>query len=327
VREKKKEVDGDHFCILSLLALFDLPYFLGLATAASATALKPPSLQPVADSAGDRLNDRQAAMCASSLCNAHIESSAAKLLLLLPELNQNTVAADFIRGTVSRPRCGCAVVTPCESSLAKADLIVDNGGAQALADKACDANGVLSACGRTWVNCENVPPPACAKPCNGGNLAVVNFRLQNLNWTCVTTNTGDALKTLRTDVIDNVPGLLDTDFSCECSASASPNTGTECKCTVACMSLATVQHLNLDGALTKLQKHATGGAVATAALDKAVKTCKLTKDNLSFGSSFVLTGVENNFPKAPPNSEKSASSTLVMGFSAAVVSLFSTLFL
>lgn len=306
------EKKGDDYCLLSMLPLFDMSYFVSLSQA----DYKSPPLQPVADSP-----ERQAAMCAAPLCNAYIENMASSLLANLPDTNETDPAASFVRATVSRMRCGCAVMaTPCAGTTATNELIVDNSGVKTLIEsKACDTNGVLTACARTWVNCESVSPPACARSCNDGILSTIVFRIKNLNWACAQSLLStDTLRTIRNDVIANVPGLLHTDFSCECGAATAPSTGTQCSCTINCLPLALVKNLNLTGALALLKAKANALVIPTPHIDGAARSCQLSPNLLSFGSSFELVSVQSNFP----TSEPSSSSTLVVGLSvAATVSM------
>jgi hypothetical protein len=293
---------GNDYCLLSLLPLFDSTYFAGLATGGVAT---PPPLQPVSDD-----KERFGPLCASTLCNAFIEKEASALLLKLPP-GSDPSAANFIRKVTSSNRCACAVKnTPCYGNAVAGGLIGDNGGAKSFIEgKACDSNGILSACARTWVNCENVPLPTCGKPCADGILATVSFRVKNLNYTCVQEKLIDqAIHHIKADVIANLPGLLHTDFDCECSASASPNTGTECKCTVKCLPLATLLNFDLAAIIAKLKKVATALVVPMSRTDDKAPSCQLVQVLASFGSSFELLSVTTNLPSPTPANEGGAAS-------------------
>jgi hypothetical protein len=286
--------------------LFDLPYFLQLSQAGDFVA---PSLQSVGDDA-----DRQKAMCASSICNAFIENNASALVAQLPVSPETETASNFIRTTVSRMRCGCAVRTKaCASTKEKELLITDTSGVKSFIEATtCDDKGALMACARTWVNCENVPLPACARTCTQGNLASIKFRVKNLDWQCLQTKlTTTTFQTIREDVIANVPGLLHTDFGCECDAATAPKTGTECTCNVTCNALSAVRNLDLSGTLSIFEKHVAAVVIPTPTLDKIASVCRITPGITSFGDSFELISLETNFP----SDKTSASSTLVLGLS------------
>jgi hypothetical protein len=310
--KQKAEKDAPlRYCILSLLPLFDLPYFFSLASGA---APKPPGLANVANSV-----DRQSLMCESPVCNAFVENLASSVVGQLPDGPNTQAAADFIRGVVSRMRCGCTgIEAPCYKDTVTNGFILDSAGVKSFAEgKACEANGVMSACARTWHNCEAVPKPSCAKPCDKASIATVKFNLKNLNYTCLVEKATDVLKTVRADALAFVSGLLDEDITCECSAGTA---GTQCTCIVTCTALATLRNMNLAGNLNILKKLADVAVVPTPNLDKAASACKITPDGLSFGNTFELVSVETSFP------DEGASSTLFVGASVAF-SLFLSLVL
>jgi hypothetical protein len=309
--EKHGPVGADpQFCVLSLLPLFDLSYFMSLSTGA---AFVPPPLGPVADTP-----DRQNAMCGSSVCNAFIETMASNLIAQMPNSPETAVAAGFIRGTVSQMRCGCAVrTTSCFSTKERATLIVDTTATPTFIEaNACDATtGALTACARTWANCQAVQMPACARTCTAGDIATIKFRIKNLNYDCLKTQLGaEFLGTIKTDVIAMVPGLLASDFGCSCVGGV----GTECTCSVTCTALHLVRNLDLAGTLDILKVLAAAGFLPTPKLDELVSTCKLTPDLLSFGTSFELVSASTNFPL--PEEQKAAASALTLGFGSIVVS-------
>jgi len=307
------------YCLLSLLPLFDMNYFLSLASGGGTTFTIPP-LQPVGDS-----TDRQTAMCVSPVCVAYVENLASSLLSQLPPSPASAVASDFIRGTVSRMRCGCTgVANPCEGSVMTKNLISSSGGVNSFIDSAdCDSNGIPTACARTWITCEIVPPPAGAKPCAPGNSANVKFAINNLDWNCLQTLlAGNTLKIIRADVLANIPGLLDTDFDCSCGAEVAPATGTVCTCNVTCATLALVQNVDLDKRFLTLASNAAALVIPTPNLDKATSTCKVVPNGFSFGSSFQLLSAQTTEAKA---TDTSASSTLAVGLSV-LASLFVSFF-
>jgi len=316
--EQKTDANQLRYCLLSLLPLFDMTYFLSLASGGGTTFTIPP-LQPV----GDDL-DRQTAMCVSPVCVAYVENLASSLLSQLPPSPAASTASDFIRGTVSRMRCGCTgVANPCESSVVTSSLISNTGGVQSFVEAtACDSHGMPTDCARTWITCENVPPPQCAKPCAPGNIATVNFQINNLDWNCLQTLlAGNTLKIIRADVLANIPGLLDTDFECACGAVATSATGTQCTCNVTCATLALVQNVDLVKRFASLATNAAALVIPTPNLDKAVTTCKVVPSNFSFGSSFQLLSATTTLPKAV---DTSASSTSLVGLSVVAV-LFTSL--
>jgi len=306
--EQKQDNGILHYCVLSVLPLFDLGYFFQLSQ--SGGNYPPPPLQPVGDDP-----DRQGTMCLSSVCNAHVEQVASSLLAVIPP--SSPLAAQFIRNVVSRTRCGCAVeqVACQNTAMTNALTTASSTGARTFIEsQACDANGVLTACARTWVNCENVPLPACAHTCTPGHsLANITFVLKNLDYTCLQTQlTTNVLQTVQSDVIVNVAGLLQTDFSCTCGAATGTNTGTQCNCLITCAALNVVKNLNLPKNLGNLTKHADALVIPTPNLDKQViASCQITQNNESFGSSFQILSLETNFPAPTENS----ASTLIFGMS------------
>lgn len=276
-----------HYCILSLLPLFDLGYFASL----QGGDMSPPSLQAVADD-----SDRQQTMCVSSECNAYLESVAPSVLSSVPA---DSPQAKFVRSVVSRMRCGCAVPNvPCYSSAITKDLVNDNGaGVKTLIDaQGCDGKGVVTACARSFVNCESFPAPKCARTCASGDLATVKFAVRNLNWECLQGILGSlSLPTIKADVIANVPGLLDSDFGCDCAAAAAPGKGTECTCHVTCNALAILKNFDITARLATLKRHAAALVLPLPSIDTlANASCKLTLDDVSFGSSFELISTSSN---------------------------------
>lgn len=296
------------YCILSLLPLFDMNYFLSL----SQGNFQIPPLSAVAGSA-----DRQAALCASNICSSYIENIVPGLLTNLPSSAAATIAAEFIRGTVSRMRCGCTgKVNPCYSTKVTADLI-NNG--SLVETNACDASGLPTECARTWITCENVPPPKCEKPCTKKNIATIGFVLGNLNYDCL--NTAANLLLLKSDVMANVPGLLKDDFECVCGASVAPKTGTTCTCNVTCGNLGKI--LSLADKFAALQARATALVVATPTLDKLLSTCKVNPDSASFGSSFEVTAATLNTDDDAANANGALGRAGAIGaFAVAIASTF-----
>jgi len=295
--QKGDNIEEVRYCILSLLPLFDLNYFLGLASGGSFTV---PPLQPVGDDP-----DRQSAMCVSSVCVGFVENIASSLLAKLPATPTAAAASDIIRGTVSCMRCGCTgVENPCEGTTVTTALISSSSGSQSLIESAaCDTNGMITECARTWINCENVPPPQCAQPCAKGSLATVQFVIQNLDWNCLQTLlTTATMKIIRADVIANVKGLLDTDFDCDCGVATAPTTGTQCTCNVTCSTLALVKNVDLTTSFGNLTELAAALVIPTPNLDKATSTCKLVPNDFSFGSSFQVVSVKTNFPQGAQSS-------------------------
>jgi hypothetical protein len=246
-------------------------------------------------------------MCESPICNAFVENLAATVVAQLPIGPNTQAAADLIRGTVSRMRCGCTGIdAPCYSTVVTKELLVDTAGVKSFVEsKACDAGGMLTACARTWVTCENVPPPVCAKPCAKDSIATITFNLKNLNYACLVTKVPDVLKTVRADILAVVPGLLDGDFTCACDTAPAPTVGTQCTCEVTCAGLAILRNINFPGNLDLLKKFATLAVVPAPTLDKEASTCKIVNDAFSFGSSFELVSLETNYPQ--PNSASSIS--------------------
>lgn len=300
----EKKGTPQHFCVLSLLPLFDINYFLSL----QGGDMRTPSLQAVADDL-----ERQKAMCVSSECNAYLESIVPTLL---SNMTAGSPEATFIRGTVNRMRCGCAVPNvPCFSTTSTQQLVHDNGaGELSLIDaQACDGTGVVAACARSFVNCESIPLPKCARPCAVGDLATVKFGIKNLNWECLRGELASlALPTIKADVIANVPGLLDSDFGCECAAAAAPATGTQCTCHVTCNALTALKNFDIAARLATLQKHAAAVVVPLPNIDSKVNAnCKFTADDLSFGSSFQLISASANAAATETNAASSVASSLL----------------
>jgi len=298
------------YCVLSLLPLFDFNYFIGLATGGGTTFTVPP-LRPVAD---EETHDRQTAMCESPICVAFVENLASTLLARLPVSDTVVAASAFIRGTVSRMRCGCSgVENPCHSGVVENALIATTNGVRAFADgQGCDANGMVTECARTWITCDDVPPPVCAKPCVKGDIATIKFGITNLDWTCLQTAlAGNTMKILRADVIANVKGLLDTDFDCTCEVAVAPAAGTVCTCDVTCKLLNLVKNVDLVSSFGSLKRLATALVIPTPNLDKA-STCKVITGDQSFGSSFVVLSTSTNFGTMADNS---AAHPLLVGLS------------
>lgn len=302
--------DVARYCVLSLLPLFDQNYFFQLATG----SIQVPPLAPVLDV----ISEKYQAMCASDVCSSFIENIVPGLLTRLPDTPEATIAAEFIRKTVNRMRCGCVgKVDPCQSTRVRDALIKDG---RFIETAACNADGIPTECARNWITCEEIPVPTCAKQCTQRNLATIKFTLKNLDYACVTTN--NALALIKRDVTANVPGLLVDDFTCACGAAVAPAVGTTCECNVTCANLATLQNLDLTKQFALLSTRATAITVFTPSLDKLLATCKIsaTAEDSSIGSSFVLESA--TFAPAPDQS----GAAHVAGLSAVFALLASFLF-
>jgi len=308
--EQRAPVGGElRYCVLSILPLFDMLYFVNLATSG---VLNPPSLATVAASL-----DRQTAMCESSVCNAFVEQTASATISNLPQGPNTAAAADYIRTTVNRMRCGCSVLDkPCHHPTVSSELIeVDaNGKRQFKAGKGCGEDGQMTACARVFHVCEKVPKPTCEKPCTKRDIATVVFNLKNLNYDCLLTAipAPATLDTIKADVIANIPGLTLSDFDLTCGVNPAPGTGTQCKLVITCSSLVTLANMNFPLNLVTLQKHAAALVVYAPAIDQAVfATCKIVPNADSFGYGFEIVSLETKF------TEDSAASTLLVGVSVA----------
>jgi hypothetical protein len=246
-------------------------------------------------------------MCASPVCVAWIESTAAKLLTQLPATTEGTQAKDFIRATTGRMRCGCTgVEKPCFAPEVTGAMIAPDG-RTLIEEKACTADGNLWLCARSYVNCDGLPIPVCVKPCTGQNIITVKFRLKNLDWMCFEKEV-EPLDKLREDVVVNVVGLLKSDIICACTALAAG--GTECTCNVVCGALARLRDINLEASFNRLRLHAEVLVVPTPTLDKSTR-CKVTVGPESFGTSFEFVSIETNFPEEA--AQAASASSLVVG--------------
>jgi hypothetical protein len=282
-------------------------YFVNLATSG---VLNPPSLATVAASL-----DRQTAMCESSVCNSFVEQLASATISNLPQGENTAAAADYIRTTVNRMRCGCSVLEqPCHHPAVSGELIEkDSAGKQQFKPgKGCDDNGQMTACARVFHICEKIPKPTCEKPCTKKDIATVVFNLKNLDYNCLLTAlpAPATLDTIKADVIANIPGLTLSDFELTCGVNPAPGTGTQCKLVITCGSLATIRNMNFPLNLVTLQRHAAALVVFAPAIDQAAaNTCKIVPNTESFGYGFEIVSLETKF------TEDSAASTLLVGVS------------